>query len=82
MKITANIGTALKAIYAAGMAFLTGVGTSLIGAHTFGVITDGQWITIATFTLAAFGAVYGVTNAPKTPPPSTSAPVPSAPPAA
>ncbi len=58
-----NIGTMLKAIYAAGGTFLTGIGTALVEAHTFGNITDSAWITIAALTLASAGAVYGVTNA-------------------
>lgn len=57
-----KIGGALKAIYAGTGAALAGIGAALVGAHTFGAISDGQWITVAALTLAAAGAVYGVTN--------------------
>lgn len=61
-----QIGTMLKAIYAGAGTLLTGVAAALVGAHTFASVTDGQWITISALTLGAFGAVYGVTNAPPT----------------
>lgn len=64
-----KLGQALKAIYATVGAALTGVGTALVGAHTFGQISDGTWITVAALALGAGAAVYGVTNAPKTGPP-------------
>lgn len=63
-KISAGTSTALKAIYAAAAAALAGLSTALVGAQTFSGISDAQWITIGSLTLAAFGAVYGVTNAP------------------
>lgn len=68
--ITTRVGMALKAIYAGVTATLAGVGVALVGAHTFGAVTDGQWITIAGFGLGAFGAVYGVTNGSGVPPAS------------
>lgn len=63
-----NIGTMLKAIYAGVAALGAGVSSALVGAHTFGAIDAGQWVTIGVLALAAFGAVYGVTNAPTNPP--------------
>lgn len=57
-----KVNTALKAIYAAFAALLTGLGTALVQSQTFGNISDATWITIASLTLAAGGAVYGVTN--------------------
>ena len=63
-KISAGASKALKAIYAGAAALLAGLSTALVGAQTFSAISDAQWITIASLTLAAFGAVYGVTNAP------------------
>jgi hypothetical protein len=57
-----RVNTALKAIYAAASAALTGVGVALVQAHTFGSIDDATWISIAILTLGAGGAVYGVTN--------------------
>lgn len=59
------IGGALKAIYAAAGAALAGVSAALVGAHTFGAISPGQWVIVASLSLAAGGAVYGVTNTPK-----------------
>lgn len=62
-KISAGVGKMLKAIYAGAAACLAGLGTALVGSEKFSGISDAQWITIASLTLAAFGAVYGVTNA-------------------
>lgn len=56
------VAQALKAIYAAVGAALAGVGVALVQAHTFTAISDASWITIASLTLTAGGAVYGVTN--------------------
>ncbi len=58
------IAQSLKAIYAAVGALLTGLGTALVEAHTFGNISDAAWVTIAALTITAAGAVYGVTNKP------------------
>lgn len=63
--LATSLSTSLKAIFAAGAALLAGLSTALVGAETFSAISDAQWITIASLTLAAFGAVYGVTNASK-----------------
>lgn len=59
-----QVGTFLKAVYGGVAALLAGLASALVGAQSFGAITDAQWITIAALTLAAFGAVYGVTNSP------------------
>jgi len=56
------VNQALKAFYAAASTFLASLGTVLVGGTGIGDLTDGQWVTIAAFTLGAFGAVYGVTN--------------------
>ena len=56
------IGTALKAFFAAVIAFLTGLSTSLSADSGFGDITDQQWIFVAIGTLVAFGGVYGISN--------------------
>lgn len=58
----AKVGTFLKAIYAGVAALLSGVASALVGAQTFGNVSDAQWVTIAVLTVGAFGAVYGVTN--------------------
>ena len=63
MKLS-RLGNMLKAIYGAVVTALTGIGTALVQAHTFAAIDDATWITIATATVVAFGAVYGVTNSP------------------
>lgn len=60
-----NVGTALKAIYAGFGAALAGLSSALLDAHTVSAITDAQWIAIGGFAFASFGAVYGVTNTPK-----------------
>jgi hypothetical protein len=54
-------GKILKGLYAAAMALLTGLATVLTepGA-TFTAITAGQWVTIAAFTLGAFGGTFGL----------------------
>jgi hypothetical protein len=59
-----NVGTMLKAIFGAATAALGSLGAALVQAHTFSAIDDATWITIATATVLAFGAVYGVTNSP------------------
>ena len=58
------IGTALKAFFAAAVAFLTGLSTSLSADSGLGDITDQQWIFIALGTLVALGGVYGISNRP------------------
>lgn len=60
--ISSGVSSSLKAIFGAATAFLTGLGTALVDAHTFSNISDASWITVASLTLVAFGAVYGVTN--------------------
>lgn len=57
-----NVNTMLKAIYGAVAALLAGLGSALVQSGSFGHISDASWITIASLTVAAFGAVYGVTN--------------------
>jgi hypothetical protein len=58
----ARINTFLKAIYAGAAACLAALGTALVQAHTFAAVSDAAWVTIASATVLAFGAVYGVTN--------------------
>lgn len=57
-------GSAAKAIYASGAAFIASLGTVLVGNESISQVSDGQWVFIAGATLGAFGAVYGVTNTP------------------
>ncbi|HEX7993539.1 MAG TPA: hypothetical protein VF506_06420 [Streptosporangiaceae bacterium] len=53
-----------KAIVAAGIAGLSVLGTALADGH----ISAGEWVAVASATLAALGLVWGVPNA-KPPPP-------------
>jgi hypothetical protein len=57
----------LKAFYAAVVAALSGLGTVLVGNASISDVSTAQWVTIALATVIAFGGVWGVTNAPKTP---------------
>lgn len=54
------LGKVLKAAYTAGVAFLGMLSSNLQGASTFHQITDGQWTTIALFTLVGFGGTFGL----------------------
>lgn len=56
------LSTALKAIYAAIVAALSGLVTVLVGDAGFSDLTAGQWVTIALATVIAFGGTYGLTN--------------------
>jgi hypothetical protein len=58
------VNTALKAFYGSAVAFLSGLGTVLVGNESIGDVTTAQWVTIATATIVAWGAIYGVTNKP------------------
>jgi hypothetical protein len=55
-----------KAIYAGLVAGLAALGGYLTNSTSFGQITAGQWVFIATSVLVAFGGTYGLTN--RTPP--------------
>lgn len=56
------VATALKAFFAATVAFLGGLAVPLVGDTGFTDITAGQWVTIALATVIAFGGVFGITN--------------------
>lgn len=62
------VAQTLKALYAAAVTVLTGLGTVLVGNASISDVSTSQWVTIATGALVAFGAVYGVTNAKPAPP--------------
>lgn len=53
-------GKVLKGLYAAAMACLGSLSTVLGDNTTLSTITAGQWVTIAAFTLGAFGGTYGL----------------------
>ena len=62
--VTAFVPTALKALYAAVVAALSGLVTVLVGDVGFTDVSAGQWVTIALAALVSFGGVYGLTNRP------------------
>jgi hypothetical protein len=53
-------GKIVKAIYAAALAFLSGLSTVLTGSASFTAVTDGQWVVLTAWTLAAAGSVFGL----------------------
>lgn len=54
------VGKVLKGLYTAAVAFLGMLSSNLQGTATFANITDGQWTTIALFTLVGFGGTFGL----------------------
>jgi hypothetical protein len=58
------IGQALRAFYAAAVALVGSLATTLSGDQSLGDITTQQWLIAIGFTLAAFGGVYGISNRP------------------
>jgi len=53
-------GKILKAAYAGALTLLSGLSTVLVGSTTFTQISDGQWVTLLSWTLAAIGSVFGL----------------------
>jgi hypothetical protein len=58
------IGQALRAFYAAAVALVGSLATTLTGDQNLGDITTQQWLIVVGVTLAAFGGVYGLSNRP------------------
>ena len=56
--------TCAKAVYAALVAFLSGLVTVLVGDAGLDDLTAGQWVTIALAVVIAFGGTYGIANKP------------------
>ena len=50
----------LKATYSGLLMFFGGLSTMLVGSATFSSITDGQWVLLVTWTLAAVGGTFGL----------------------
>ena len=50
----------LKAAYSAAVMLLGSLATVLQDGSTFSSLTDGQWVTIALFTLTAAGGTFGL----------------------
>jgi len=53
-------GKLLKGLYSAAMAFLGGLAAVLTDHAKLSDLTAGQWVTIAAFTLGAFGGTFGL----------------------
>ena len=62
MRVAAFVGQALKAFYAALVSGLGALQVALVGGESLGQLTGGQWVTIVTAALLAFGGVYGIAN--------------------
>ena len=62
-RVWAEARKAAKAVFAGITMFVGSTAAVLVDDRSLGDITDGQWFTIAGFTLAAFGGVYGIRNA-------------------
>jgi hypothetical protein len=58
------VAQALKAVFAALVAGLGALQVTLVGGESFGAVTAGQWVTIASTAVLAFGGVYGIANRP------------------
>ncbi len=67
----AYVASALKAIYAAAVAALSGLATVLTGGESLGQVDAAQWVTIALAALIAFGGVYRISNGTPATPPGT-----------
>jgi hypothetical protein len=57
-----TMGKILKGLYSAVMACLGSLATVLGDNVTLSDLTAGQWVTIAAFTLGAFGGTYGLSG--------------------
>lgn len=55
-----TVSKLLKALYSAGMSLLGALATVLGDDAHLTSLTAGQWVTIAAFTLGAFGGTYGL----------------------
>lgn len=55
-----NAGRAVKGFYSASLAFLASLAAVLQGPEPISAVTAAQWVTIAAFTLTAFGGAFGL----------------------
>lgn len=53
-------GKVLKGLYAALIAGLGSLSTTLVGTAGIENVTTGQWVSILLFSLTAFGGVFGL----------------------
>lgn len=56
-----NLNSSMKAVFAGVIAFLGSLQTAMLND----VVTNAEWVTIASSTVAALALVYGVSNDPK-----------------
>lgn len=56
------VGQALKAVFAALIAGLGALQVALVGGESLGDLSGGQWVTIVSAAVIAFGGVYGIAN--------------------
>lgn len=57
-------GKIVKGIYSAAMTCLGTLSTVLHGNESISSLDSAQWVTIATFTLGAFGGTFGLASWP------------------
>lgn len=54
------LGKIMKGLYSAALTFCGTMATVLQDSLTLHSVTTGQWFTVGTFTLAAFGGTFGL----------------------
>ncbi len=54
------IGKLLKGLFAGASTALGSLASILVGHETLHMVTDGQWVTIASLSLGAFGGAFGL----------------------
>lgn len=52
----------MKGLYSAALAFLASLAAVLQGPEPISAVSAAQWVTIAAFTLAAFGGTFGLSG--------------------
>ncbi len=60
--LSKKLAQAAKAFYAAALALLAGLATTLTGDQNLGDLTTLQWVILAGSVLGAFGGTYRLTN--------------------
>ena len=58
------IGTSLRAVYAAAVAFVGALGAALSSDQALGDVSAQTWCIVIGAALAAGGGVYGISNRP------------------
>jgi hypothetical protein len=62
--MTKYIGLTLRALYAAAVTFVNGLGAALLSDQSVSDLDAKTWLYVIGLTLAAFGGVYGIRNRP------------------